>query len=270
MLAKVASSTCKPNQQTLVLPHEVTAFLQRCKLHDIPGFGPRSIHYANLCDFHHIHQLQQLSQLQIQQQIERARRGLDVHDSSLIHPASLATSLYNLSRGIDHTVLVPKSAPKSISASKCLNTNSNHERAQLLIWLCSRLASRIFSAYSAHSLLPRTFVLGADTTALRTKLTLPLSRHSISVSDIHAALLPVAHGLLTQLPQHHSFHYLYVRVCDMQAATRSYNILSLFNSTSNPSSAAHVPNSHSNSTRNGSRRQRSLSSFYHTRPEHPH
>lgn len=127
MLAKVASSLNKPNQQSIVRSSIASCFLRDIKLEAISGFGPRA------CE-------------------EVAELGLVTVGDVQRTPANVllkrfsdkfASYLLDIAQAIDETPVLVHGPPKSIGQSKRQRTQTTEERIILLKWLCEKLMERM-------------------------------------------------------------------------------------------------------------------------------
>lgn len=141
MLAKLASSLNKPNQQSVVRWSIAPRFLRDIKLKSISGFGPVA-------------------------RDEAAELGLvTVGDVQRQSPQVLfkkysdkfATYLLEIAQAIDETPVIEHSAPKSIGQSKQQRTANMEERIILLQWLCEKLMDRILDDQHEFSRRPTSF-----------------------------------------------------------------------------------------------------------------
>ena len=127
MLAKIASSMNKPNQQSIVRRSIAIRFISTHPLSRVSGFGPKAQECAEEAGLTMISQVQQRSH------------------KSLISEFGDAFGdwLYNIGRAEDDTRCEQTAAPKSIGQSKRQRTSNESERLELLYWLASNLYKRM-------------------------------------------------------------------------------------------------------------------------------
>jgi nucleotidyltransferase/DNA polymerase involved in DNA repair len=128
MLAKVASSLNKPNQQSVVRASVAPAFLRNIKLATISGFGPKAEETARAQGLIYVGDVQSLSPPAL----------------ARLFPSSdkFAAYLADIAAGVDDTPVLVHAAPKSIGQSKQGTARNNAQRAQLLEWLSDKLTQR--------------------------------------------------------------------------------------------------------------------------------
>jgi nucleotidyltransferase/DNA polymerase involved in DNA repair len=128
MLAKVASSLNKPNQQSVVRASVAPAFLRNIKLATISGFGPKAEETARAQGLIYVGDVQNLSPSAL----------------ARLFPSSdkFAAYLADIAAGVDDTPVLVHAAPKSIGQSKQGTARNNAQRAELLEWLSDKLTQR--------------------------------------------------------------------------------------------------------------------------------
>jgi hypothetical protein len=143
MLAKLASSQFKPNQQSIVRPSVAKQFLSPIKLSKVSGFGPKSQEIVEEAGLSCVGQLQQLSYVRLTGQFGE----------------NLGNWLYNISQGIDYTPVEESGPPKSIGQSKRQQTKLESEKLALLRWEAEQLYERIVEDSTEYHRRPSSLVL---------------------------------------------------------------------------------------------------------------
>lgn len=151
MLAKVASSLHKPNQQSVVRPIVAARFFAPIRLKTISGLGPKSLARIEQV----AEQLQipmsvvgDLQRVSYAQLVERFRGD-----------AAFARWLFEIACGHDDTPVEATGPPHSIGQSKRQRTFNREQKKSLLHWLATHLYERIVEDEHEYDRWPTTFVL---------------------------------------------------------------------------------------------------------------
>jgi DNA polymerase-4 len=142
-LAKIASDWRKPNGLFVIQPDEVQTFLPPLPVARIPGVGKVTETRLKQIGIQTISDLQALELTHLEAQF--GRYGM---------------RLYELSRGIDHSKVVPDRPTKSISAEDTFERDIPLSETEELI---RRLAEKVWTASRKDTRVPRTVVLKLKT-----------------------------------------------------------------------------------------------------------
>ena len=143
MLAKIASSHHKPNQQSIVRHSISRQYIAQYELAKVPYFGPKaqSIVLANqLCT---VQQVQSFTLKQLQS----------------TYGTEFGQWLYNIGDAVDHTLVESTGPPKSIGQSKRQATTTLQQKCELLQWCATNLTARINEDTMIYDRRPSTLVL---------------------------------------------------------------------------------------------------------------
>jgi nucleotidyltransferase/DNA polymerase involved in DNA repair len=181
MLAKLASSLNKPNQQSVVRASVAQSFLAPLKLKAVSGFGPKAEEQAEEKGLVTVGDVQRLSP----QALARMFPGSD----------KFAAYLADIAAGVDDTPVLVHAAPKSIGQSKRQRTFNTAQRLSLLDWLCSKLMERVFDDEREYSRRATGFTFSWITTNDWTSISrrAPLPPHK---GERRSDGLPVHHEML--------------------------------------------------------------------------
>jgi len=183
MLAKVASSLHKPNQQSVVRASVAARFLAPVKLKAISGFGPKAEEQAEEKGLLTVGDVQRLAPLQL---------------ARMFPSDKFAAYLADIAAGVDETPVLVHAAPKSIGQSKRQRTFNTAQRVALLAWLCEKLMERVLEDEREYSRRATVFTFSwittTDWTSISRRAALPPHRGE-SRSDglpLHAEMLDLA------------------------------------------------------------------------------
>ena len=144
MLAKLASSHNKPNQQSIVRRSIACSFISPFKLSKVSGFGPKANERV-------------LSAGVVTVSAVQARTYASL---VLEFGSKFGSWLYSIGQAADETAVEVTGPPKSIGQSKRQKTQSEDERLNLLYWLSSKLYERIEEDEREYHRFPSTLALG--------------------------------------------------------------------------------------------------------------
>ena len=144
MLAKLASSSHKPNQQSIVRRSIARAFIAPLKLSKVSGFGPKASERVEAAGLRTVQQVQQRSYASLVAEFGER----------------FGEWLYAIGQGEDETAVEATGAPKSIGQSKRQKTVTEDERLNLLYWLASKLYERIAEDEREYGRYPSSLALG--------------------------------------------------------------------------------------------------------------
>ncbi len=97
-LAKIASDWNKPNGQFTIAPHEISEFIKKLPVKKIPGVGKATLGKMQTLEVEFCEDLQRFSLTEMRH-----------------HFGSFGDRLYDLCRGVDHSIVKPSRPRKSIS-----------------------------------------------------------------------------------------------------------------------------------------------------------
>ena len=144
MLAKLASSHNKPNQQSIVRRSIARDFIAPFKLAKVSGFGPKANERVLLAGVVTVSEVQARSYAQL----------------VLEFGEKFGSWLYAIGQAEDETAVEVTGPPKSIGQSKRQKTQTEDERLNLLYWLASKLYERIEEDEREYHRFPTTLALG--------------------------------------------------------------------------------------------------------------
>ena len=144
MLAKLASSHNKPNQQSIVRRSIARDFIAPFKLSKISGFGPKANERVLSAGVVTVSQVQARSYASL----------------VLEFGEKFGSWLYAIGQAEDETLVEVTGPPKSIGQSKRQKTQTEDERLNLLYWLASKLYERIEEDETEYHRFPTTLALG--------------------------------------------------------------------------------------------------------------
>ena len=144
MLAKLASSMHKPNQQSIVRRQVAQQFIAPIALSKVSGFGPKASERVAAADLHLV------------ASVQRKSYGSLVSEFG----ERFGQWLWAIGQGEDETVVEETGPPKSIGQSKRQKTVTEDDRLNLLYWLASKLYERIEEDEKEYSRYPTTLSLG--------------------------------------------------------------------------------------------------------------
>ena len=144
MLAKLASSLHKPNQQSVVRRSVARHFIAPIKLSKVSGFGPKASERVEAAGVRLVREVQARSY------------------ASLVHEFGdrFGQWLHAIGQGEDETAVEETGPPKSIGQSKRQRTQTEDERLNLLYWLASKLYERIVEDEGEYGRYPTSLALG--------------------------------------------------------------------------------------------------------------
>ena len=143
MLAKLASSLHKPNQQSIVRAPITRAFIAPFKLSKVSGFGPKAVAAAAS---HHLHTIADI-QARSYAELAEAMGG------------AMARRLWAIAEGEDGTVVEATGPPKSINQSKRMPTVTGGERRRMVRWLAERVWERVVEDVGEYGRWPTLLVV---------------------------------------------------------------------------------------------------------------
>lgn len=111
LLAKIACSKGKPNNQLTISPEEGFSFISQCKTKDIPGVGKVLHQKLTQMDLNYCYELHSFSQAELQQRFGK-----------------FGAQLYYYSRGIDEREVTNKRIRKSLSSERTFEENLTEEK----------------------------------------------------------------------------------------------------------------------------------------------
>ena len=144
MLAKLASSHNKPNQQSIVRRSIARDFISPFKLSKVSGFGPKANERVLSAGVVTVSQVQ-----------ARTYASLVLEFGE-----KFGSWLYAIGQAEDETPVEVTGPPKSIGQSKRQKTQTEDERLNLLYWLASKLYERIEEDEREYHRFPTTLALG--------------------------------------------------------------------------------------------------------------
>ncbi len=144
MLAKLASSHNKPNQQSIVRRSIARDFISPFKLSKVSGFGPKANERVLAAGVVTVSQVQ-----------ARTYASLVLEFGE-----KFGSWLYSIGQAEDETPVEVTGPPKSIGQSKRQKTQTEDERLNLLYWLASKLYERIEEDEREYHRFPTTLALG--------------------------------------------------------------------------------------------------------------
>ena len=147
-LAKIASDWRKPDGLFVIQPEDLDTFLPPLPIGRIPGVGKVTE--------------KRLEQLGIKTVGDLRRLELQVLED---HFGRYGLRLYELTRGIDHSAVIPDRPTKSISAEDTFETDVPLADTEPVIL---RLAERVWAASRKETRIPRTVVLKLKTAEFST------------------------------------------------------------------------------------------------------
>ncbi len=128
LIAKMASSKCKPSELNIILPQNVNSFLEPLSVRDIPGIGPKTEVFFN------------------------ERKIYKVTDLKKVSPGDLINwlgkwgeDIYRKARGIDNSPLEIEKAIKSISEQETFMIDTLN--AQFLLEHLKVLSERVYERF---------------------------------------------------------------------------------------------------------------------------
>lgn len=146
VLSKLAASLHKPNEQTVILPHDVPQYLSKLNLSELPGIGP--VTYQSLLDRFSVSTCEQL-------------RWLPIDRLSEAFGSRMAVRLFKLCRGMDEEPVHDTSLVKSISCEERFSNAKGQLDVEHYVGIVvERLLDRIVEHATVHSgRYPRTLVV---------------------------------------------------------------------------------------------------------------
>jgi DNA polymerase-4 len=144
-LAKIASDWRKPDGLFVIQPEDIDTFLPPLEIGRIPGVGKVTE--------------KRFAQLGIKTVGDLRTLELPLLES---HFGRYGARLYQLSRGVDHSPVVPNRPTKSISAEDTFAVDVPLAETESII---QRLAERVWTASRKETRIPRTVVLKLKTSA---------------------------------------------------------------------------------------------------------
>lgn len=124
LIAKMASSKCKPDGLLVIYPELVEKFLDPLPVGDIPGIGPKSEEFFHRKNIYKISELRQITKNQLQSWM--GRRGEDI---------------YQKARGIDDAPVTPVREVKSVSEQETFEKDTIS--AAFILEKLNRLSDRV-------------------------------------------------------------------------------------------------------------------------------
>ena len=144
MLAKLASSLHKPNQQSVVRRSIVQSFLAPIKLSKVSGFGPKASERVAAAGVCFVSDVQRRSYASLVSEFG----------------SRFGSWLWSIGQGEDETPVEETGPPKSIGQSKRQRTSTEDEKLNLLYWLASKLYERIDEDELYYARFPSSLALG--------------------------------------------------------------------------------------------------------------
>ncbi len=195
MLAKLASSMYKPNQQSILRAAMAPSFLSPVSLSKITGFGPKSQALAEAAGIRIVGDVQNVP---LSVLINRTQ------------DTELSRWLFDIAHGIDNTPVEPTGAPKGYGQEKRQNVVKRADKLNLLNWLTSKLLDRIQDDEHDYNRRPESLILkwvsgdysSREWAAQSRRCALPdLSNRP--TADAHKVLYSLALNLLNKnIPDH--------------------------------------------------------------------